>query len=127
LITDARAAPVYPAQEEKVMELLKLRIHQRLEQDYNGSHLKGFAGMKILADQARQEEKSDTVHQTGTKGSFTPITKHYQELIDKIAVECPPLATYVTSTWSARIFCVYMGTYRHTEVKCVWIYYIYSH
>jgi len=89
------SAHVSPAQ-EKVMELLQVRIHQHLEQDYTGPHLKGFvAGMKILADQARKEEKSDTVHQTGTKGSFTPITKSYQELINQIQVECPPLATYM--------------------------------
>jgi len=67
------------------MELLKVRIHQHLEQDYTGSHLKGFvAGMKILAGQARKEEKSDTMHQTGTKDSFKQITKSYKELIDRL-------------------------------------------
>jgi len=69
--------------------------------------------MKILTDKAHKEEKLDSMHQTGTKVSFTPIDTSYQELNDKTSfitpinksyqelndkTQCPPLTTNVTAT-----------------------------
>jgi len=82
---------------EKAIQLLRARIQQHLKIDYTGSHLKSFvAGMKLLTDKVHKEEKLDTLHQTGTKVSFTPMNKGYQKLNDK--TQCPPLATNVTAT-----------------------------
>jgi len=99
---------------EKAIQLWGARIRQHLKIDYTGSHLKGLvAEMKILTDKAHKEEKLDSMHQTGTKVSFTPIDTSYQELNDKTSfitpinksyqelndkTQCPPLTTNVTAT-----------------------------
>jgi hypothetical protein len=87
-----------PQKEAKeAIQLLRARIQQHLKIDYTGSHLKSFvAGMKLLTDKVHKEEKLDTLHQTGTKVSFTPMNKGYQKLNDK--TQCSPLATNVTAT-----------------------------